>query len=88
MVPGGQKTYIGTPHTHDSVYDEQIEGGAAVLKIPLFEHAKRWDDTKTQTATRYRIDFEPGPDGLYVFTRHRQIRAPAHRGPRLPPARQ
>jgi hypothetical protein len=67
MVPGGQKTYIGTPHTHDSLYDEQIEGGAAVLKIPLFEHHRRWEDEKTQTATRYRIDFEPGHDGLYVF---------------------
>jgi hypothetical protein len=67
IVPGGQKTYIGTPHTHDSVYDEQIEGGAAVLKIPLFEHASAGRTTKTQTATRYRIDFEPGPDGLYVF---------------------
>jgi hypothetical protein len=68
IVPGGQKTYIGTPHTHDSVYDEQIEGGAAVLRIPLFGQAKRFEDTDTQTRTRYRIDFEPGPDGLYVFT--------------------
>ena len=67
LVPGGQKTYIGTPHTHDSLYDEQIEGGAAVLKIPLFGKARRWDDTQTQTATRFRLDFDAGADGLYVF---------------------
>lgn len=64
-VPGGQKTYIGTPHTHDSIYTEQIEGGAAVLKIPLFEHVRRHE--KTDQATRYRFDFEPGTDGLYVI---------------------
>src|SRR3546814_601589 len=40
-VPGAQKTYIGTPHTHDSIYPERIAGGAAVLKIPLFEHVDR-----------------------------------------------
>lgn len=67
LVPGGQKTYIGTPHTHDSLYDEQIEGGAAVLKIPLFGSAHRFDDTETQAALRYPISFDPGPDGLYVF---------------------
>lgn len=64
-VPGAQKTYIGTPHTHDSIYTEQIEGGAAVLKIPLFEHATRYTDTKTAVA--FAFDFDPGPDGLYVL---------------------
>lgn len=65
LVPGGQKTYIGTPHTHETIYDEQIAGGAAVLKIPLFAHAKRHEDT--HTATRYAFDFAPKDDGLYVF---------------------
>lgn len=64
-VPGAQKTYIGTPHTHDSIYTEQIEGGAAVLKIPLFAHAKRYIETDSKT--RYTFDFDPGPDGLYVL---------------------
>lgn len=67
-VPGAQKTYIGTPHTHDSVYTEQIAGGAAVLKIPLFEHHIRYQADKTGKATRYPFPFAPGPDGLYVFT--------------------
>jgi hypothetical protein len=64
-VPGAQKTYIGTPHTHDSIYTEQIEGGASVLKIPLFSHVVRYEDTAVKT--RYRFNFTPGPDGLYVL---------------------
>lgn len=64
-VPGGQKTYIGTPHTHESIYPERIEGGAAVLKIPLFEHAVRF--TKTTDRTRYPFPHPVGPDGLYVL---------------------
>lgn len=64
-VPGGQKTYIGTPHTHDSIYPEQIALGAAVLKIPLFEHVKRYAETRT--AKRYRFDFAVGADGLYLL---------------------
>lgn len=65
LLPGGTKTYIGTPHTHDSIYDEQVRGGAEHLTIPLFEHVVRYDDTTTRT--RYRFDFEPGEDGLYVL---------------------
>jgi hypothetical protein len=65
LVPGGQATYIGTPHTHDSIYPEQIKGGAAVLKIPLFEHFVRYTDTAKRT--RFRFTFTPGADGLYVM---------------------
>lgn len=67
-VPGAQKTYIGTPHTHNSIYTEQIEGGAAVLKIPLFEHSKRYGAEKVdQGRTRLPFPFKPGADGLYVL---------------------
>lgn len=65
LVPGWQKTFVGTPHTHDSIYTEQIEGGAAMLKIPLFEHMVRYETTDTKT--RYRIPFPVGDDGLYVL---------------------
>ncbi len=65
LVPGWQKTFVGTPHTHDSIYTEQIEGGAAVLKIPLFEHMVRYETTDTKT--RYRFPFQLGDDGLYVL---------------------
>lgn len=65
LVPGWQKTFVGTPHTHDSIYMEQIAGGAATLKIPLFEASTRYESTDTKT--RYRIPFSIGDDGLYVL---------------------
>lgn len=74
LVPGGQATYIGTPHTLDSIYPECISAGAEVLKIPLFEHTRRHTDTMSQT--RYRIGFEICVDGLYVM-------AGIHKGARM-----
>ena len=65
-VPGAQKTLIGTPHTHDSIYPERVAAGAALLKIALFEHAVR--HLRTDRALRYRFAFTPGDDGLYVIT--------------------
>jgi hypothetical protein len=73
-VPGSQKTYIGTPHTHESIYPERIAGGAAVLKIPLFEHVVRF--VKTNERTRYPFHHPVGADGLYVM-------AGIHKGARL-----
>ena len=67
-VPGAPKTYIGTPHTHDSIYTEQIAGGAAMLKIPLFDHHVRYGAEKTSQASRLPLPFAPAEDGLYVFT--------------------
>lgn len=64
-VPGAQKTYIGTPHTHDSIYPERISAGADCLKIPLFEHSLRFSDTKSRT--RYHVPMPIGDDGLYVM---------------------
>jgi hypothetical protein len=73
-VPGAQKTYIGTPHTHDSIYPEQIAGGAAVLKISLFAHSVRYEE-KTNARTRYPFPHPVGPDGLYVMAGiHKQAR--------------
>lgn len=72
-VPGAQKTYIGTPHTHDSIYPERIAQGAKVLKIPLFEHVKRYTDTDRRT--RYPFDLPVGADGVYVLAGiHKQAR--------------
>lgn len=65
MVPGSQKTFIGTPHTHDSIYVEQIAEGAALLKIPLFEYMVRYKETAKRT--RYSFDFPVMDDGLYVI---------------------
>lgn len=66
LVPGGQETYIGTPHTHNSIYPEQVEAGASLLKIPLFESSVRYE--KTDKSTRYAFDFTPGEDGIYVIS--------------------
>jgi hypothetical protein len=63
-VPGAQKTFIGTPHTHDSIYPERIAAGASTLIIPLFAHATRYKQTDSKT--RYPIKFTPAEDGLYV----------------------
>lgn len=65
LVPGGQETFVGTPHTHASIYPEMIEAGAASLKIPLFESAIRYEETGRRT--RYSFPFSPGADGLYVI---------------------
>uniref|UniRef100_UPI0028A94A0A phage terminase large subunit n=1 Tax=Achromobacter sp. TaxID=134375 RepID=UPI0028A94A0A len=65
LVPGGQETYIGTPHTHDSIYPEMIAAGAASLTIPLLEDQIRYEDTTKRT--RYPVPFKPAADGLYVM---------------------
>lgn len=65
LVPGGRETFIGTPHTHDSIYPEQVAAGAALLKIPLFESSIRYEDTSKRT--RYAFPFEVGADGVYVI---------------------
>jgi hypothetical protein len=67
LVPDGQETYIGTPHTHDSIYDEQVNGGAALLEIPLFESHVRFEGGETQEAVRYPVPFEQREGGYYVF---------------------
>ena len=74
LVPGGQATYIGTPHTSDSIYPEQIENGAAVLKIPLFKHQTRFESK--QGRKELQIPFDEESDGLYVL-------AGIHKGARL-----
>jgi hypothetical protein len=74
LVPGGQATYIGTPHTMDSIYPELIKGGAASLKIPLFEHVKRYKETSGDV--RYDFPFDVQADGLYVL-------AGIHQGARM-----
>lgn len=73
-VPGAQKTFIGTPHTHDSIYTERMASGATALIIPLFACATRY--TKTDERVRYAIGFEPEEDGLYVI-------AGIHKGARV-----
>lgn len=56
LVPGGRTLYVGTPHTHDSLYDEQESLGADCLTIRMFEHEYRIEDAK-QAA--YSLPFAP-----------------------------
>lgn len=68
LVPGGRKLFIGTPHTHASLYTQLEEEGAEMLKIPLFAHHARYEGKTTTTLTRYAFRFEPETkDDLYVF---------------------
>jgi hypothetical protein len=62
LIPGGRKLYIGTPHTHDSLYDEVESMGADCLTIKLFEKEKRIE-AKDATQLRYELSFRPE----YVF---------------------
>ena len=57
MVPGARQLFIGTPHTHDSLYDE-VEGlGADCLTIRMFAQEHRIDDAKLNA---YDLPFVPG----------------------------
>ena len=41
IVPGGKILYVGTDHTHNSIYDEKIKDGYESLIIPLFGSSMR-----------------------------------------------
>lgn len=56
LVPGGRTLYVGTPHTHDSLYDEQQALGADCLTIRMFEHEHRIEDAKRAA---YPLPFKP-----------------------------
>lgn len=60
LVPGGRQLFVGTPHTHDSIYDKQIAMGADLLRIPMFAQEHRIEDAKRPA---YVIPFRPE----YVF---------------------
>ena len=69
MIPGGWKLYIGTPHTHDSIYDEKVRAGAQLLKLPLFAHHVRYDERVTSKQRRLPYNFPSSVNRaeLYVF---------------------
>ncbi|WP_439587484.1 phage terminase large subunit [Hydrogenophaga sp.] len=61
LVPGGRRLYVGTPHTHDSLYDEQEAMGADCLTIRMFAEEHRIEDAKRAA---YELPFVPE----FVFT--------------------
>ncbi len=66
LKPGGSKLWVGTPHTHDSIYDDLIEAGAEVLHIPLFA-----SQTRHEAAGKPRkvlaFTGQVHADGVWVF---------------------
>ncbi len=56
MVPGARQLFIGTPHTHDSLYDEMQRLGADCLTIRMFEHEHRIEKA---TGLTYTLGFAP-----------------------------
>lgn len=56
LVPGGSTLYIGTPHTHDSLYDEVESMGADCLTIRMFAHEHRIEEAKR---IAYDVPFAP-----------------------------
>lgn len=56
MVPGARQLFIGTPHTHDSLYDEMQRMGADCLTIPMYGREHRVENC---TTTTHRLPFAP-----------------------------
>lgn len=56
MVPGARRLFVGTPHTHDSLYDEMEAMGADCLTIKMFAHEFRVEQA---TKARYPLPFVP-----------------------------
>lgn len=59
LVPNGRKLFVGTPHTHASIYSEEIEAGTNTLKIPLYRSAQRYPAKEASEATRFKCSFRP-----------------------------
>lgn len=58
-VPNAKKLYVGTPHSHDSLYEHVKELGADCLILKMFEHEARFEQAKT-----ILVGFEP----IHVFS--------------------
>lgn len=56
MVPGARHFFVGTPHTHDSLYDEMAGLGADCLTIRMFEHEHRVEKADKR---EYSLPFVP-----------------------------
>ncbi|AOA57580.1 phage terminase large subunit [Acinetobacter larvae] len=60
LIPGGQELYVGTPHTHDSLYSEIKQNpDAKCLIFKMFEDEKRFE-----SVNECLIGFKP----VYVFS--------------------
>lgn len=60
-LPNCRTLYVGTPHTHDSIYDEIERSGADCLTIRMFENEHRIEKA---SAKEYALPFVPS----FVFS--------------------
>lgn len=68
LVPGGKKLFVGTPHTHASIYVEEIAAGALTFRRPLFEHHVRYEERATAAQRRFPYNFRGvNRADLFVF---------------------
>ncbi|EPF73778.1 phage terminase large subunit [Acinetobacter rudis] len=59
LIPGGQKLFVGTPHTHDSLYTHIKKLGAKCLVLKMYEDEKRFENISEAITS-----FEP----IYIFS--------------------
>lgn len=59
LIPGGRKLFVGTPHTHDSLYTQIQKLGAKCMILRMFEKEKRFENT-----VECIVDFNP----IYIFS--------------------
>ena len=59
LIPGGSKLFVGTPHTHDSLYTQIQKQGAKCMILKMFEKEKRFENI-----TECLVDFDP----VYIFS--------------------
>lgn len=55
-VPGAPQLFIGTPHTHESIYDDVRKLGANCMVVRMFEQAFRIEKADRE---RYEVEFAP-----------------------------
>lgn len=63
LIPGGTRLFVGTPHTHDSIYDKLRDSGANCFIRPMYSYSKRMTDVKKGKV--YKLD---NYDNYYVFS--------------------
>lgn len=70
-VPGAPTLYVGTPHAHDSIYDDVKALGADALVVRMFEFEHRIEKADKQ---RYTLPFVPEFIFSGIYTTARLLR--------------
>lgn len=66
LVPGGRRLYVGTPHTHKTIYQDVEDEGADMFKRALFSQEQRIAAGTNET--RFKVTIETKTDGLTVLS--------------------